>query len=143
MKKLIAIVLGFTLMAGLSDIASGYYYQKASACAGRGDVVGRAQAVFSAGHTYVRKFNATSNYNQTLKQLNLMINPSAQATAGSVYATSLTTSYTPLLDTAEGHLNYAALITGTSQSASDAVNNKIKNDYNVIHAVATWVATHL
>jgi hypothetical protein len=119
------------------------YYKKATDCAGRNDTIGVAQAYFSAGHTQVKKFNSISNYNQTTKAIRLVLTPSAQKTVGALYAVSLTTSYTPLLDTAEIDLGNAAVVTGTSSAAATAVSNKIKNDLSLITAVRAWIAAHL
>jgi hypothetical protein len=130
-------------MAGNTNLAVSYYYVKASACAGRGDIVGQAQGVFSAGHTLVRKFNSSSGYNQEVKRINLILTPSAKATAGSLFATTLTTTYTPLLDEAEGHLNYAKAITATSSTAAEKTNVKITIDVNRISEVRDWVTDHL
>jgi hypothetical protein len=130
-------------MAGNTNLAVSYYYVKASACAGRGDIVGQAQGVFSAGHTLVRKFNSSSGYNQEVKRINLILTPSAKATAGALFATTLTTTYTPLLDEAEGHLNYAKEITATSETAADKTNVKITIDVNRIAEVRDWVTDHL
>jgi hypothetical protein len=130
-------------LAGNTNLAVTNYYIKASACAGRGDIVGQAQGVFSAGHTLVRKFNSSSGYNQNVKRIRLILTPSAQSTAGALYATTLTTSYTPLLDEAEGHLNYAKEITATSSAAADKTNVKIEIDVNRIAEVRAWVTDHL
>jgi hypothetical protein len=130
-------------MAGNTNQAIYYYYQKASACAGRNDKVGQVQGVYSAGHSLVRKFNSSSQYNQNLKRIRLILAPSAQATAGALYADTLTTAYTSMLDTAEAHLDYAASITGTSKAASDTSNTKIKIDLDLITAIRLWITNHL
>jgi hypothetical protein len=133
----------FADMAGNTTEAIQYYYVKASACAGRGDIVGQAQGVFSAGHTLVRKFNSASQFNQNTKRIRLILTPSAQQTAGALYATTLTTSYTPLLDEAEAHLNYAKEITATSSAAADKTDVKITIDVDRISEVRDWVTDHL
>jgi hypothetical protein len=110
---------------------------------GRNDARGEAQAYFSAGHTLIKKFNSTSTYNQSVKAVRIILTPSTQATAGAVYADSLTASYTPLLDEAEIYMGYAAAITGTSESAASAVSNKISADTERIAEVRTWITDHL
>jgi hypothetical protein len=130
-------------LAGNTNLAATYYYIKASACAGRGDITGQAQGVFSVGHTLVRKFNSSSGYNQNVKRINLILTPSVKATQGALFATTLTTSYTPLLDEAEGHLNYAKEITATSSAAADKTNVKIEIDVNRIAEVRAWVTDNL
>jgi hypothetical protein len=132
---------------GNSVEAVHYGYVKASACAGRSDTVGEAEGFYSAGHSLITKFKADSRFVQETKRINLILAPSAQATAGALYKNTLTMTYTPLLTEATTHLDLAAAITGTVKAdgrldKASKLTNKLKNDYNFIDAVATWTAGH-
>ena len=119
------------------------YYKKATGCAGRLDYAGQARAVYSAGHALVKYFNSTSGYNSNVKRIRLILTPSTQATAGAAYADTLTTSYTYLIDDAENHLNYAKLLTGTTEVAATAVKNKIQIDVDRIAEIRDWITDNL